>query len=77
MIIKSLIQTGNSKAIVLDKAILQAANLDDNSLFAISINPNGVITIQSVENSGAERKQQAFLDIISKNQDILKRLSDR
>jgi antitoxin component of MazEF toxin-antitoxin module len=77
MIIKGLTKTGNSQAILLDKAILQAAHLGDNALFAISVNPNGGITIQSVEDTDAGAKQKAFQTIVEKNNALLKRLSDR
>ena len=77
MIIKKLTKTGNSQAIVLDKAILKAAHLGDNTLFSIHVNPNGGITIQSVEESHETLKQKAFQEIVNKNSPLLKRLSDQ
>lgn len=76
-IIKALTQSGNSKAIILDKSILQAAGLDDNALFAIIINPNGGITIQSVESTHSEIKKQAFRKVMKDNYDLLRRLADK
>lgn len=77
MIIKHLTQSGNSKAILLDKSILQAAQLDDNALFAITINPNGGLTIQSVESTHEEIKKSSFRKVMKKNKDLFKRLSNR
>ncbi|MFM8454066.1 MAG: hypothetical protein ACKOAD_03670 [Gammaproteobacteria bacterium] len=77
MLIKPLVQTGNSKAIVLDKAILQAACLNDDALFAVTINPGGGITIQSVESTHQELKKKAFREVLKKNYQLLKRLSEQ
>ena len=77
MIVKHLSQSGNSKAIVIDKAILQAAGLDDNALFAIVINPNGGLTIQSIESTHEDIKKAAFRKVMKENRSLLKRLTDR
>ena len=77
MIVKHLSQSGNSKAIVIDKSVLQAAGLDDNALFAIVINPNGGLTIQSVESTGEDIKKSAFRKVMKENRNLLKRLADR
>lgn len=74
MIIKPLIQTGNSRAIVLDKATLQAAGLGEDALFAITINPNGGVTIQSVEPSHADFKKAVMQQVIKEQSVVLKRL---
>lgn len=76
-IIKTLSQSGNSKAIFLDKYILQAAGLDDDTLFAVTINPSGGVTIQSIESSHAEIKQAAYRKVLKENRDLLKRLADK
>jgi hypothetical protein len=77
MIIKSLTQSGNSKAILLDSAILKAAGLGDDALFCIVINPNGGITIQSIESTHAEMKKAAFRKAMKENYQLLKRLADK
>ena len=77
MIVKKLTQSGNSKAIIIDKATLQAAGLDDNALFALTINPNGGLTIQSVESDHHDLKRAAVKKVLKSNHDLLKRLSDR
>ncbi len=62
IVIKRLVQHGNSKAIVIDKSILQAAGLDENCLFQIIVHSNTGITIQSVKpvNSKFEETKKCF-----------------
>ena len=76
MLVKHLIQHGNSKALVIDKAILQAAGLDENTLFQIVVDSNSGVTIQSVKpvnNKFEEAKKYVF----SQYEDLFERLSDR
>lgn len=77
MYIKKLSKSGNSKAILIDKALLQAAGLNDDTLFAVVINPNGGLTIQSIESSDIEIKKAAFNKVIKENKKLLKNLSNR
>lgn len=50
MMIKRLISHGDSRALVIDRVLLQAAGLDeDTALFQIVVDPNGVMIIQSVQ----------------------------
>ncbi len=48
---KRLIKHGNSRAIVVDKTLLEAAGISENAIFQISVNPSGGLIIQSVENN--------------------------
>lgn len=76
--IKSLIHHGNSRALVIDKALLQAAGLDENkALFQITIDPNGGILIQSVKAVNEKLHKEAFRQILKENDALLKRLSKR
>ena len=76
--IKSLIQHGNSRALVIDKAILQAAGLDENNaLFQITIDPNGGILIQSVKSPNESLHKKAFREVLKENNSLMKRLSKR
>ncbi|MBS0622800.1 MAG: hypothetical protein JSR80_07580 [Verrucomicrobia bacterium] len=76
--IKPLIHHGNSRALVIDKAILQAAGLDeDKALFQITIDPNGGILIQSVKAVSDTLHQKAFREVLKENDALMKRLSDR
>ena len=77
MIIKKLTKSGNSKAIVIDKTLLQAAGLDENALFQIVINPNGGMLIQSVETTNEDLVKTAFKKVVKKNRKLLKRLADK
>lgn len=77
MIIKQLTQSGNSKAIVIDKALLQAAGLDENALFQVVINPNGGMLIQSVQATNENLVKSAFRKVMKKNHNLLKRLADK
>ncbi|MBS0628888.1 MAG: hypothetical protein JSS30_01530 [Verrucomicrobia bacterium] len=78
MLIKSLIHHGNSRALVIDKALLQAAGLDeDKALFQITVDPNGGILIQSVKSVDEKLHKEAFRQILKENDALLKRLSKR
>lgn len=76
--IKHLIHHGNSRALVIDRALLQAAGLnEDAALFQITVNPGGGLTIQSVEPTHKELNDKAFREVLEENKKLMKRLSDR
>ncbi|PWU13821.1 MAG: hypothetical protein C5B45_05505 [Chlamydiae bacterium] len=76
--IKKLIRHGNSKALVIDKALLQAAGLDeDTALFQITIDPNGGLVIQSVKTDNDALKEKAFREVLEENDILMKRLAKR
>jgi|GEM_PF-602698 len=77
MVIKQLTKSGNSKALVIDKTLLQAAGLDENALFQIVINPNGGMLIQSVETTNEKLVESAFRQVMKENDTLLKKLKDR
>lgn len=75
--IKSLIHYGNSRALVLDRALLQAAGLDeDNALFQIIVDPNGGILIQSVKATDDGIHKETFRQVLEENDLLIKRLSN-
>lgn len=76
MTVKRLVQHGNSKAIVIDKAILQAAGLDENALFQITVNSNSGVTIQSVKPLNS-KFEEAKDYVFKEYAELFKRLSDR
>jgi antitoxin component of MazEF toxin-antitoxin module len=76
MMIKHLVQHGNSKAIIIDKSILQAAGLDDNALFQIVVDSNSGITIQSVKPINS-KFEEAKNHVFKEYAELFKRLSDR
>ncbi len=76
--IKSLIQHGNSSALVIDKALLQAAGLDEsNALFQITVDPNGGMLIQSVKATNDSLHRENFRKVLKENDALMKRLSKR
>ncbi len=76
MLVKHLVQHGNSKAIVIDKSILQAAGLDENSLFQIVVDSNTGITIQSVKPVNS-KFEEAKKHVFKEYAELFKKLSDR
>lgn len=46
--LKRLVKHGNSRAIIVDKAVLEAAGVAEDALFQISVGPSGGLVIQSV-----------------------------
>lgn len=76
MPVKHLVQHGNSKAIIIDKSILQAAGLDENCLFQIVVDSNTGITIQSVKPLNS-KFEEAKKYIFKKYAKLFKKLSDR
>ena len=75
--IKTLTKLGNSKALVIDKATLKAAGLDENADFQIIIDPNGGIIIPSVKNTDIEKHKKNVKSVIKKRSKMLKRLADK
>ncbi len=73
--VKRLIKHGNSRALIIDKGILAAAGIADNAPFQISLNPNGGITIQSVDDSSREFLEEHFEKINKKYKNLMKRLA--
>jgi len=75
--IKHLITHGNSKALVIDKTLLQIAGLTESAAFKITINPSG-ITIQSVgEEATLEEFKSYADDVLKKGHKHWKRLADK
>ncbi len=77
MLVKQLVQHGNSRAIVIDKAILQAAGLDEDTLFQITVDPSSGITIQSVKSMNDNIFRKSLNKVLKKRNKLLKRLADR
>ncbi len=77
-IVKQLIHHGNSRALVIDKSLLEAAGLDaDSALFQIALDPNGGLTIQSVKAVNEDFHKKAFREVLKENDSLMKRLSKR
>lgn len=79
MQVKHLIKHGNSLALVIDKAHLNSANLNENTLFHIVSDSTG-ITIQSVEpadEKSFEEFEESLKHILKKYSKALTDLSHR
>jgi antitoxin component of MazEF toxin-antitoxin module len=74
--IKRLIKHGNSRAIVVDKALLEAAGIAEDALFQVSINPNGGLVIQSIEDNKKDVVKENFEKLNKKYKNLMQRLSD-
>lgn len=58
--LKRLVKHGNSHALIINKSVLKEAGISENSIFLITINPEGGLLIQSVKNIEAEN---AIIDL--------------
>ncbi len=74
--LKRLIKHGNSRAIVVDKAILEAAGISEDAIFQISINPSGGLVIQSVEDTRLDEFRLNFEKLNKKYKKLMQNLAD-
>jgi antitoxin component of MazEF toxin-antitoxin module len=74
--LKRLIKHGNSRAIVVDKAILEAAGIPEDALFQISVNPSGGLVIQSVSDTKIEELQEKFKVLNKQHKKLMQNLAD-
>lgn len=74
--IKRLIKHGNSRAIVVDKALLEAAGIAEDALFQVSIHPNGGLIIQSIDGDKKDVVQENFEKLNKKYKNLMQRLAD-
>jgi antitoxin component of MazEF toxin-antitoxin module len=73
---KRLTKHGNSRAIVVDKALLEAAGISESALFQISINPSGGLVIQSVEDNKTGVFLENFEKLNKKYKKLMQNLAD-
>jgi hypothetical protein len=74
--IKRLIKHGNSRAIVVDKSLLEAAGIPDDALFQISVNPSGGLIIQSVGDNKTDAFREKFQELNKKYKKLMQNLAD-
>jgi antitoxin component of MazEF toxin-antitoxin module len=74
--LKRLIKHGNSRAIVVDKAILEAAGISESTLFQISVNPSGGLVIQSIEDNKTDAFRENFDKLNKKHKKLMQNLAD-
>lgn len=76
MQVKHLVQHGTSKALIIEKSVLQAAGLDESCLFQIMVDTNLGITIQSVKPVNS-KFEEAKKYVFKEYGELFKKLSDR
>jgi antitoxin component of MazEF toxin-antitoxin module len=74
--LKRLIKHGNSRAIVVDKALLEAAGIPENALFQISVNPSGGLIIQSVVDTHLDEFREKFKELNKQHKQLMQNLAD-
>jgi len=74
--IKHLKKHGNSRAIVIDKALLEAAGISEETPFQVTVNPNGGLFIQSVEDDKSAIFKDKFKELNKKYKHLMQRLAD-
>lgn len=74
--IKRLIKHGNSRAIVVDKSLLEAAGISENAFFQISVNPSGGLVIQSVDENKTDVFKENFKLLNKKYSKLMQKLAD-
>lgn len=76
IMMKRLIKHGNSRAIVVDKVLLEAAGISEDAVFQISVNPSGGLVIQSVEDNNMDVFQKNFEKLNKKHKKLMQNLAD-
>ena len=74
--IKRLIKHGNSRAIVVDKSLLEIAGISETTLFQISVNPSGGLIIQSVSETNTDLFEENFEKLNKKHKKLMQNLAD-
>ncbi len=73
---KRLIKHGNSRAIVVDKVLLEAAGISEDTLFQISVNPSGGLVIQSIDDNKTDSFIENFEKLNKKHKKLMQNLAD-
>ena len=76
IMLKRLAKHGNSRAIVVDKAILEAAGIPEDALFQISVNPSGGLVIQSVLDVKLDEFREKFKELNREHKKLMQNLAD-
>lgn len=74
--LKRLIKHGNSRAIVVDKTLLEAAGISENAIFQITVNPSGGLIIQSIEDDKTDVFQKNFEKLNKQYKNLMQNLAD-
>lgn len=76
VMLKRLVKHGNSRAIVIDKAILEAAGISADALFQVSVNPSGGLVIQSVGDARLDEFREKFKELNKEHKKLMRNLAD-
>ncbi len=75
--IKHLVSHGNSKALVIDKTLLQSAGLNENTAFQITVSSHG-LTIQSInEEASSEEFKVSAEKLLKSKRKLWKSLANK
>ena len=74
--LKRLIKHGNSRAIIVDKTLLEAAGISENAIFQITVNPSGGLIIQSIEDDKTDVFQKNFEKLNKQYKNLMQNLAD-
>jgi len=74
--LKRLVKHGNSRAIVVDKAPLEAAGVSEDAMFQISVNPSGGLVTQSVANTNLDEFREKFKELNKQHKQLMQNLAD-
>ena len=74
--LKRLIKHGKSRAIVVDKTLLEAAGISENAIFQITVNPSGGLIIQSIEDDKTDVFQKNFEKLNKQYKNLMQNLAD-
>ncbi len=74
--LKRLTKHGNSRAIVVDKAILDVAGIPEDALFQISVSPSGGLVIQSVLDTNTDELHEKFKELNKQHKKLMQKLAD-
>ena len=75
--LKRLVKHGHSRAIVIDKSLLQAAGLKEDASFQLIVNPNGGLLIQSVDAVNDDRFEKQYNELSIELFELMKSLSKK
>lgn len=74
--LKRLIKHGNSRAIVVDKTILEAAGISEEAIFQITVNPSSGLVIQSVQDTNPDKFHEKFKELNKRHKKLMQNLAD-
>jgi len=74
--IKKLVKHGNSRALVIDKGVLELLRIDDDTPLEITTNGNALIVIPQREYLLNEKLESALREVNARYPEALKKLAE-